>query len=380
MLAKFHKIFALIVAIFSNLWYYYNNENIYSDGYKSSLIIEDFSCNMLWYDRIDAIDLDVVRPTILLNKLLKSMNNEEEGLIGVIVPSGEKRLDNSMLLAAESARKLPGAKIYSSFSKFCDWMKAVFGYVYDINGKTITFRPRRDYFQDFVSKRIEDYNSYQMRVNSSLIYSQINVGYEKQDYDSVNGKDEFRFTNIYNTGITMTDNKMELISPYRSDAYGVEFLAQKIGQDTTDSSNDTSLFFVCAYLSNNKYILNRNDSIEGVISPETMFNVMYSPTSMIDSNADFLGGFVSELKYASSEGNTNVLINGKKENRDLKIQGGLFTVEEVELETSDVNLPEDMTGFVEIERNGETIQGYYMNSDFNYTKTKNAKISLVVKK
>ena len=241
--------------------------------------------------RIDPVELDVIKPETILNRLLKSMNGGNEGLNGIIIPSNERRLDNALILAGESARKIPNAKIYTSFAKFSQWMSAVYGYVYDINGKTVTFRPRKDYFTDVLVKRVEDFNGYQMNVNASLIYSQVNVGYEKQDYDSVNGKDEFRFTNIYNTGTNMTDNRLELVSPYRADAYGIEFLTQKIGEDTTDNETDNNVFFVCARSNGENYILDRSDAVEGVISPSTMFNAMYSPTSMIAANEDYLAGF-----------------------------------------------------------------------------------------
>ena len=355
---------------------------LFSQYGKSAVRISNVSLKptITWTSRRDAVNFDVIKPITLLNRLLKSMNGGVEELTGVIVPSGEKRLDNAMLLAAESARQMPNAKIYSSFTKFCEWMKSVFGYVYDINGKTITFRPRKDYFGSEVVKKIEDYNDYTMSVNSSLVYSQVNVGYDKQDYDSVNGKDEFRFTNQYTTGITITENKLDFISPYRADAYGIEFLAQKIGEDTTDNSSDTDVFFVCVQSDGEKYTLDRSDTITGVISPSTMFNVMYSPTSMIEANKPFLGGFISELSYASSEGNTAVTINGKAENRDVSISGGLFLANEVEIETSDVELPTDMTGIIEFEHQGELVRGYYKSTDYHYTRGESVKVTLIVKK
>jgi hypothetical protein len=349
---------------------------------KSAFVITNVRkpLTLTWNSRKDAVSLDVVKPVALLNRLLKSMNGGKDGLTGVIIPSGERRLDNALILAAESARKLPNAKIYSSFTKFCNWMSAVFGYVYDIKDKTITFRPRKDYFGNEVVKEIQNFNGYQMRVDSSLIYSQVNVGYEKQDYDSVNGKDEFRFTNIYNTGVTLTDNKIELISPYRADAYGMEFLTQKIGEETTDNESDNGVFFVCANDGGTNYILDRSMLISGVISPHTMFNVMYAPTTMIEANKDYLGGLVSNLVYASSGGNTDVVINGKMERRDIELDGGLFLVDEVEVETSDIEMPEDMTGVVEFSHQGEMVRGYYKSADFHYTRTKSAKITLIVKK
>ena len=351
-----------------------------NSGKEFNLAMDMVNISVSFRTKDKTVYMSVIKPVTLLNRLLKSMNGGVDGLTGVIVPLGEKRLDNAMILAAESARQMPGAKIYSSFTKFCDWMKAVFGYVYDINGKTVTFRPRKDYFGDSVVKEIQNYTGFAMNVNSSLIYSQVNVGYDKQDYDSVNGKDEFRFTNQYTTGITITENKLDLISPYRADAYGIEFLAQRIGEDTTDNSSDTDVFFVCVQSDGTKYTLDRSDSITGVISPETMFNVMYSPSSMITANEAFLGGFISELSYASSEGNTAVRINGEAENRDISITGGKFLANEIEVETSDIDMPSDMTGVIQFERGGEVYQGYYKSADFSYTRTKSSKITLIMKK
>ena len=137
---------------------------------------------------------------------------------------------------------------------------------------------------------------------------------------------------------------------------------------------------MCANLVDGQYILDRTESIEGVISPSTMFNVMYSPSSMIEANKGYLGGFMTDLSFASSEGNTDISINGNKENRNVSIQGGLFSVGEVEIETSDIELPEDMTGLVEFEYQGEIVQGYYKSADFSYSRTKSTKITLILKK
>lgn len=354
---------------------------LFSKYGKSAVRISNVSLKptITWTSRRDSVNLDVIKPVTLLNRLLKSMNGGVDELTGVIVPSGEKRLDNAMLLAAESARQIPGAKIYTSFTKFCDWMKAVFGYVYDINGNTITFRHRDDYFGNNVVKTIENYTGYTMNINSSLIYSQVRIGYEKKDYNSVNGKDEFRFTNEYTTGITITDNKLELISPYRADAYGIEFLAEKIGEDTTDNESDTDIFFVCAYSDVDKYKLDRSILIQGVISPETMFNVMYAPSTFIFSNFSFLGSFISEMTFASSEGNTSVKIAQNAENRNIQINQKLFSVSQVEIETSDIELPKDLGGIVELTHQGRLIQGYYISADYTYTKSQSSKITLVIK-
>lgn len=341
----------------------------------------DSRVTVSWKNRIDPVEMDVIKPDTLLNRLLKSINGEKDGLTGVIEGTGDRRLDNCMLLAAESARKIPGAKIYTSFTKFANWMSYVFGYAYDISGNTVTFRHRSKYFSDDVAKRIDDLSDYEMKVNSALVYSRIRIGFDKQDYDTANGKDEFRFTNEYTTGVTMTDNSLEMISPYRADAYGIEFLADKIGEDTTDNESDTDLFMVGVKSDSSglKYILNRDYLMGGVLSPDTMFNAMFSPSSMVLANEAYIGSSVEMLTFASSDGNSDVGIDGMGESRDIILSKRMFTVAEVEFETSDVELPEDLTGIVEMEYQGKVVQGYYQQADYNFTKSQSSKVTLIVK-
>lgn len=341
----------------------------------------DSRVTVSWKNRINPVEMDVIKPDTLLNRLLKSINGEKDGLTGVIEGTGDRRLDNCMLLAAESARKIPGAKIYTSFTKFASWMSYVFGYAYDISGNTITFRHRGKYFSDDVVKKIDDLSDYEMKVNSALVYSRIRIGFDKQDYDTANGKDEFRFTNEYTTGVTMTDNSLEMISPYRADAYGIEFLADKIGEDTTDNESDTDLFMVGVKSDSSglKYILNRDYLMGGVLSPDTMFNAMFSPSSMVLANEAYIGSSVEMLTFASSDGNSDVGIDGMGESRNIILSKRMFTVAEVEFETSDVELPEDLTGIVEFEHQGKVIQGYYQQADYNFTKSQSSKVTLIVK-
>lgn len=341
----------------------------------------DSRVTVSWKNRINPVEMDVIKPDTLLNRLLKSINGEKDGLTGVIEGTGDRRLDNCMLLAAESARKIPGAKIYTSFTKFASWMSYVFGYAYDISGNTITFRHRGKYFSDDVVKKIDDLSDYEMKVNSALVYSRIRIGFDKQDYDTANGKDEFRFTNEYTTGVTMTDNSLGMISPYRADAYGIEFLADKIGEDTTDNESDTDLFMVGVKSDSSglKYILNRDYLMGGVLSPDTMFNAMFSPSSMVLANEAYIGSSVEMLTFASSDGNSDVGIDGMGESRDIILSKRMFTVAEVEFETSDVELPEDLTGIVEFEHQGKVIQGYYQQADYNFTKSQSSKVTLIVK-
>lgn len=332
-----------------------------------------------FYGREKPINIYVIKPVSLINRLLTSINGEKEGVTCEIVSGVDSRLDNTLIVSAESIRGIEDAKIYTSYTKFVKWMEAEFGFVPVVGENKVTFVHRDSLFQDVQIKDFtENSREFEYSVNSSLIYSSIKVGYDKQDYDSVNGRDEFHFTNEYLTGITLTDNVLDLISPYRADAYGIEFLAAKRGEDTTDSKSDNDIFFVGAELSGDKYELIRIP-ISGVISPDTMFNAMYSQHHMIKANEKFIGAFTDRLEFASSEGNSDVVIDGLSEKADILISERSFTVGELSFETGDTEIPSDLSGYVVVTNGGKTYKGYLSNVSYNLGRSEAVKYTLIAK-
>lgn len=331
------------------------------------------------------IDVDVIKPVTLLNRLLRSINNDKGGVIGEIAVPDNPNLyigiNNALIVPAESIRGLEKAKVYTSYTKFANWMSAVFGFVPVIGDEKVTFVHRDTLFQDKEIKDLQDSTSdLEYNVNAGLVYSGVKVGYDKQDYDSVNGRDEFRFTNEYITGITLTDNVLELVSPYRADAYGMEFLAGKRGEDTTDSDSDNDIFFVGASLDGEKYKLVRDGyTISGVISPSTMFNAMYSQRLMIEANARYIGAFANALEFTSSDGNSDVTINGVSERSSVVLRNKLFTVGELSVKTGDLETPSDLSGYIRVEKNGHIYKGYVKSASYNYGRPEAVKYILIVK-
>lgn len=331
-------------------------------------------------ERDTPANIGVIKPTTLLNRLLKSITGDNS-VIGEITSTTDARLDKTVIAPAESIRGIPNAKIYTSYTKFANWMSSVFGFVPVIGDNKVTFVHRDALFQDKQVKDLKDDTvDLNYNVSSSMIYSRLKVGYDKQDYDSVNGRDEFHFTNEYTTGITLTENAKELISPYRADAYGIEFLAAKRGEDTTDNDSDSDIFFVGAALEGGKYKLVRSGyTISGVISPSTMFNAMYSQRYMIEANARYLAAFAEQLSFTSSDGNSDVEINGVRETNDIVLGNRLFTVGELSVETGDQGTPSDLSGYIRIEKNGNVYKGYVKSVSYNHGKAKPVKYSLIVK-
>lgn len=351
------------------------------------VVFPNFSLGISFMSRINTVNIDVISPITVLGKLLDSMTDSTETYSGLIDDYDPRmsmdRLSTSYIMAAESARGLPNAKLYTSYKKFCDWMEAEFGYVPVINENTVTFMHRDKLFTSTVVKDLgTEINDYEFSVNDSLIYSSVKVGYDKEDYDSVNGRDEFRFTNEFSTGLNLRDNTLSLISPYRADAYGIEFLVQKRGEDTTDNDSDNDVFFVSCDQDGVNLKLYRAytpSQLSGLLSPETMFNFQYSPRFMLEANKKYIGSCTGMLKFTSSDGNSDVAINGVKETDDFPTYGRLFTVSEVEVKTSDMSTPSDLTGLVSFSNKGEIITGYIKQMSLNVAKEKAATYTLIVK-
>ena len=308
------------------------------------------------------IDIDAIKPVTILKRLLKSMNGGNDGIDGEISSGIDERLDNCVILTAESIRGIPKAKLYTSYTKFVNWMEAEFGFVPVINGRVVSFRHRNNLFGENNVKDLGgNIADFEYKIEESRIYSRVRVGYDKQEYESMNGRDEFRFTTEYTTGVDITDNVLEFISPYRADAYGIEFLAQNRGKDTTDDESDNDVFFVGATLSPNdkKYKLIRTGwNVDGVLSPDTMFNTMYWQGAMLQANVGYIGMFTNKLSYSSSDGNSDVVVNGIGMKDDFKIESGIITCGDVSFKTFDEEIPPTDDETIKILKDGLVYEGY----------------------
>lgn len=331
-----------------------------------------------FYAQDNAIDIAVTTPLKLLNRLLKSMNGGNDGLTGTIAET-DSRLNNTVLVSAESLRGIKNAKLYTSYNKFVEWMSAEFGFVPVIGEKSVNFVHRDSLFSDAVIKHLENCTDFEFSVDESKLYARVNIGYDKVDYESVNGKDEFRFTQQYTTGVTVSDTSLNLISPYRADAYGIEFLVSKRGEDTTDSKSDNDVFMVGVNFSEGVYKLDKSRTIEGVISPSTMFNVMYSQLDMIRANERYLASMCGTLEYASSDGNSSVIIDGESLNSDVNVYNRLFTVGEMSVSTDDLEIPSNLGGKVTFVSNGRTYEGFINEVTLNIGRGESVTYNMIVK-
>lgn len=293
-------------------------------------------------------------------------------IVGAICPTADVSIEadaagllaDTFIVPAESLRRMPEAKAYSTFQQFSDWMSAVFGYTYRIVDNEVQFVHRSAVFSDSSVKVIDKVNDVKFHVNDNLIYTEVDAGYPKKEYGEIDGRLETNFTNYYETGYNVTDRKLSLISRYRADAYGVEFTIRKGNdKDTKDDRSDEDVFFVRAM------------EVDGVLSYSIGNNNAYNPASCVANNAAFIAamgnGADVVLTMTSSDGN-NALA-------DVIVGSPLFSLGELSFSTDSIDVPADMNSLVQVEQDGYRYTGYIKQAEARFGRVNGMEYTLIVK-
>lgn len=80
---------------------------------------------------------------------------------------------------------------------------------------------------------------------TDYFFNLLKIGYDKQQYDEKEGKYEYNTTAQWTSPIRTVNRALELISPYRTDSYGIEYTRANLTTDTkstTYNDSDTDVF------------------------------------------------------------------------------------------------------------------------------------------
>lgn len=155
---------------------------------------------------------------------------------------------------------------------------------------------------------------------SDYYYSSLEFGYEKGgDYQEAMGLDEPNTKSKLTTVISRLKNVFSKVSKIRADNYGFEFARRKPVSlnNTEDTTYDNDIWFQDLKRGINNVFLQRKwqDDFEkaptGIFSPNTAFNLRFSPFNMLLRHGWYFGsGFTKYLSdfvsYASSVANSKM--------------------------------------------------------------------------
>lgn len=325
--------------------------------------------DMAWNSRGENVDINVIEPSVLLNKILETVADGKMTITGEISPNiggvANTRLAGMKIMAAESARGFNDAYVHTSFNQFAKMMESVFGYVYQITESagraSVTFLHRSDLFQSSSVKSLSRTNGFQRSVDNSMLYAEVKIGFDDQEYDNGNtGNDEWNSEYTYLTGNAMKSATLDLVCPYRADCYGVEELVAKSSEkEKTDKDEDVFIVKCLESVVDGRWRIDRTIAVDGAYT-NTVFNAAFTPIYMVEANKGYISSFCNGLRLSMTSGSRNVVVGGEAVTKNFVFSGNdrMFHCCGLKVMTDDQELPIDKNGVISFEYNGEVYCGY----------------------
>jgi hypothetical protein len=151
-------------------------------------------------------------------------------------------------------------------------------------------------------------------------YNAVDIGYQKWRPNQINGLDEFNTRHEYSLPLTQVKNKYTQLSTYITAGHYIETVRRDRYDitATTDTGSDDEGFLICVLRTNDfvkPFETERNQlvkaPVEGVLSPDTVYNLRLSPKRMLLRHAPTLAAGLIRMdrgmvKFTFGEGNTEL--------------------------------------------------------------------------
>lgn len=202
-----------------------------------------------------------------------------------------------VVTCGDAIRGIDGAKIKTTLLNFFQSFNTVLGIGMGMKGQQLRLE-QKSYWVDY-SNPIDLGEVKNLRISpaTDYIYNNLKIGYPAQQYEDVNGRQEFNNTHEYDLPVTRITKTLEMVSSYRADCYGIEFTRINLeGKNTTDDKADNDVFLLHIKDASIEeegqavYELDRtlNAGATGILEPETVFNIFLSPKHCLFRNGNYL--------------------------------------------------------------------------------------------
>jgi len=341
--------------------------------------------------RYEPIEIDMIKPNMLLQRLVNDMTQTTGVYHAEIEDFNQYDQHLIMMAAAESIRGIEqtadsvGAQVHTSYNVFTKWMN-VFGREEHVTANSVIFKIREKSFRTdltAIELKEDECADLKVSVDEDYLFSGVRVGYERKNIENANVRFEFNGIHDYSTDIALNDKILDLVSPYRADCYGIEFLAQERLKKTTDNKADKDLFLVhvktyTEYINNPGGIGTINFIYKTVYSVfsgnvltniltghgnNSLFNGNINPFVLMLANHGLIGASAIEVKFTASDSNAEIVIDNRPINTDWIIPLGVVHFDAIKYDIASRNiqqLPEGdaMNGLVRFRYKGKNYEGF----------------------
>lgn len=151
------------------------------------------------------------------------------------------------------------------------------------------------FFRGDISVTLHNVTKLKRTVNESFTFSEVRVGYEKAEYEQVNGLEEYNNKCVFTTFIKSDTNILDLISPERADGYGMEFARRKNWRvaASEDTPYDNEVFTAMVNEVDGVLRTQKDENysaVENIQSPESAMNLDITPQRNLLRNGDWVYG------------------------------------------------------------------------------------------
>jgi hypothetical protein len=259
----------------------------------------DGEINISYKSKYKTTYIKALRPAYVAQKLLDKITGG-----GYLFTSSylTTEWENLLVTCGDAVRKIDGPKLKISWRDFSDSYHVPTNICEGIRNQQLFIEKRADAFQPYIQMNLGQVRSMKpsTRDAKEFQYNVVKIGYPNTSTEDVNGKDEFNVTQTYSSPIKRVSKTLDLVSKIIASMYEIEITRINLdGKTTTDDNNDNNSFFLhvektatagtgdepATYY---KLLRNAYDSITGLISPSTAFNLELHPELCLRRHGNFM--------------------------------------------------------------------------------------------
>jgi hypothetical protein len=215
--------------------------------------------------------------------------------------------DNYVLTSGDALRNLTNSVIKTTFEDMFKAYDCMWNTAFRTNGVDKIFIDTKASVFDTITTpyQLGEVATLEVMPLTSEMFAKLDIGYNPQNYDEINGKEEFNTKYQFQSALNRVKNAKNLVSPYRADMYGIELTRANLdGKKEADNETDNDVFWIDIedtsagtvpagypgagqpyydlYRDNPSYIQ------AGLISPTTAFNLRLSPKRRMNEHGNVI--------------------------------------------------------------------------------------------
>jgi hypothetical protein len=356
-------------------------QGVGSTNYNVSIDADESLSDFNFFSRFIDSTIRAIKPFTLYKRLIGNITGDESNALSTLLEAHP----NLVVTSGDAIRSLPGnVVVKTNLNDFFTSYNVALNAGIGIENNKVVFESKEHFFDESDPIALGKVRNFKWKYATELLVNSVKIGWPNQTYDDVNGKQEFNTTQERSSVVQRVSKLLDLVSVYRADPFGIELTRINLeGKITTDSSSDNDVFIINIDLSSQNddgsYNLKRvvpYDSVDGLLSPDTAFNIEeLTPARLLEKhrnwiNSVFYGFEGTKLTYQTSD-----------KNRELKtVKGTVIYDEDADFTISDTPRllkpilfefePESYEGLVELMEenpnrcfsfehpNGNTYTGY----------------------